>query len=88
MWIIVLFDLPTDTKAARKEYARFRKFLLNDSFTMMQYSVYIRHSSSDENVKVHTKRVRDRLPDNGEVRIIKITRPSAKLNTGRAYARL
>jgi len=40
MWIVVLFDLPTDTKAARKEYTRFRKFLLNDGFTMMQYSVY------------------------------------------------
>jgi len=73
MWIVVLFDLPTDTKAARKEYTRFRKFLLNDGFTMMQYSVYMRHSSSDENAIVHAKRVKDRLPDDGEVRISKIT---------------
>lgn len=73
MWIIVLFDLPTDTKDARQEYARFRKFLLQDSFTMMQYSVYIRHSSSDENAQVHAKRVKNQLPDDGEVRIIKIT---------------
>ena len=40
---------------------------------MMQYSVYMRHSSSDENAKVHAKRVKERLPDDGEVRIIKIT---------------
>ena len=73
MWIIVLFDLPTDTKVARKAYTRFRKGLLKDGFTMMQYSVYIRHSSSDENAKVHAKRVKAQLPDNGEVRIIKIT---------------
>lgn len=73
MWIIVLFDLPTDTKAARKEYTRFRKNLLQDGFTMMQYSVYIRHSSSDENALVHAKRVKSQLPDDGEVRIIKIT---------------
>lgn len=73
MWIIVLFDLPTDTKTARQEYARFRKFLLQDSFTMMQYSVYIRHSSSDENAQVHAKRVKSQLPDDGEVRIIRIT---------------
>jgi len=73
MWIVVLFDLPTDTKEARKEYTRFRKFLLQDGFTMMQYSVYIRHSSSEENAQVHVKRVKNCLPDDGEVRIIKIT---------------
>lgn len=73
MWIVVLFDLPTDTKAAIKEYTQFRKFLLKDGFTMMQYSVYMRHSSSDENAQVHAKRVKNSLPDDGEVRIIKIT---------------
>jgi len=73
MWIIVLFDLPTDTKSARKAYTRFRKGLLEDGFTMMQYSVYMRHSSSDENAAVHAKRVKQSLPDDGEVRIVKIT---------------
>ncbi len=73
MWLIVMFDLPTDTKAARKEYTRFRKSLLQSGFTMMQYSVYMRHSSSDENAKVHALRVKAQLPDDGEVRIIKIT---------------
>ena len=37
MWVIAMFDLPTDTPRARKAYARFRKDLLNDGFTMMQY---------------------------------------------------
>jgi CRISPR-associated protein Cas2 len=73
MWLIVMFDLPTDTKKARKEYTRFRKFLLNDGFTMMQYSIYMRHSSSSENAVVHAKRVKQHLPDDGEVRIIRIT---------------
>ncbi len=73
MWIIVMFDLPTDTKIARKEYTNFRKFLLTDGYTMMQYSVYIRHCSSDENAQVHAKRVKYSLPDDGEVRILKIT---------------
>ena len=39
----------------------------------MQYSVYIRHSSSEENAQVHTRRVKLHLPPDGEVRIIKIT---------------
>ncbi len=73
MWVIVLFDLPTDTKKARRQYTLFRKHLLNDGFTMMQYSVYMRHSASDENAEVHVKRVKQTLPPDGEVRIIKIT---------------
>lgn len=73
VWIIVLFDLPTDTKAARRQYSQFRKSLLINSFTMMQYSVYMRHCASDENAAVHVKRVKGTLPPNGEVRIIKIT---------------
>jgi len=73
VWIIVLFDLPTDTKAARRQYTQFRKALLGDSFTMMQYSVYMRHCASDENAAVHVKRVKSTLPPDGEVRIVKIT---------------
>jgi CRISPR-associated protein Cas2 len=73
MWIIVLFDLPTDSPEARKSYTNFRKYLLNDGFTMMQYSVYIRHCSSEENADVHKSRVKSNLPDDGEVRIVTIT---------------
>lgn len=73
MWVIVLFDLPTDTPQARKDYTQFRKHLLKDGFVMMQYSVYMRHSASEENAEVHISRVKARLPPDGEVRIIKIT---------------
>lgn len=73
VWIIVLFDLPTDTKTARRQYTRFRNFLLDDSFSMMQYSVYMRHCASDDNAAVHVKRVKKSLPPDGEVRIVKIT---------------
>ncbi len=73
MWVIVMFDLPTDTPKARKQYSIFRKHLLNDGFNMMQYSIYIRHSASDENAHVHVKRIKSNLPPDGEVRIIKIT---------------
>ncbi len=46
---------------------------MKDGFTMMQYSVYMRHSASDENAHVHITRVKSCLPPDGEVRIIKIT---------------
>ena len=40
---------------------------------MMQYSVYIRHSASEENARVHSDRIKSVLPPDGEVRIVKIT---------------
>ncbi len=73
MWIVAMFDLPTDTKQARKHYTQFRKALLKDGFGMMQYSVYIRHCASEENATVHFERVRKALPPDGEVRLIQIT---------------
>jgi len=73
MWVLAMFDLPTDTKEARKHYTRFRKALLKDGFVMMQYSVYIRHCASRENAAVHIERVECTTPPDGEVRVITIT---------------
>lgn len=73
MWLLVMFDLPVDTKQARKHYAGFRKSLLRDGFTMMQYSVYIRHCASKENADVHIGRVEAAIPPDGEVRVLQIT---------------
>ncbi|MDE0646467.1 MAG: CRISPR-associated endonuclease Cas2 [Synechococcus sp. SB0673_bin_10] len=73
MWVIAMFDLPTDTAKARKAYAQFRKALLRDGFTMMQYSVYIRHCASIENAKIHVARIGRRVPSAGEVRFLTIT---------------
>lgn len=68
-----MFDLPTETKDQRRHYARFRKDLLEDGFTMMQFSVYQRHCASSENVDVHVKRMGARVPPEGEVRFVVIT---------------
>jgi len=73
LWVIVMFDLPTDTKQARRSYGKFRKSLMQDGFIMMQFSVYARHCASEENAYVHSGRVRDSLPPRGEVRVITIT---------------
>lgn len=73
MWVIAMFDLPTDSAKARRQYAQFRKALLKDGFMMMQFSVYIRHCSSRENADVHTKRVEEAIPSDGEVRVLVVT---------------
>jgi CRISPR-associated protein Cas2 len=73
MWIIVMFDLPTDTREARKAYHDFRESLLDDGFTMLQFSVYGRHCPCIENTVVHENRVTSFLPEDGEVRLLAIT---------------
>ena len=73
MWVLAMFDLPSDTKQTRKAYTQFRKSLLEDGFTMMQYSVYARHCPSKENAEVHVQRVQANLPPEGEVRVLTIT---------------
>ena len=73
MWLFVFFDLPTLSKKERKEAARFRKDLEKDGFTMMQYSVYIRHCPSKENRDVHVKRIKTAVPEEGMVSILSVT---------------
>jgi len=73
VWIVAMFDLPTDTKQARKDYTVFRKALLKDGFAMFQYSVYARHCASEENAHVHYRRVKAFLPPDGEVRLFSLT---------------
>lgn len=73
MWVLVFFDLPTETKKDRKSYAVFRKKVLADGFQMFQFSMYIRHCSSRENADVHLKRIKSILPPKGHVGIICVT---------------
>lgn len=73
MWLFVFFDLPTETKLERKAASTLRTDLLTDGFFMFQYSIYIRNCSSRENALVHSKRVKNMLPKNGKVSILKIT---------------
>lgn len=73
MWVLTMFDLPTDTAADRRAYTNFRKELLTDGFIMMQFSVYIRHCASEENAVVHKNRIQSCLPPEGEVRILTVT---------------
>lgn len=73
MWLFVFFDLPTQTKLQRRHAAQFRKALEKDGFSMMQYSVYIRHCPSKENLQVHIQRVRRSMPPEGFTCLLSIT---------------
>jgi CRISPR-associated protein Cas2 len=73
MWVLVFFDLPTETKQERKIYTDFRKKILQDGFTMFQFSMYLRHCPSKENAEVHIRRVKSILPEKGHIGIMCIT---------------
>ena len=73
MWVFVHFDLPTETKKDKKAYTVFRKFLIQDGFNMIQFSMYARHCSSSENAEVHKKRVKSMIPEHGKVIVFEIT---------------
>ena len=73
MWVLVLFDLPTETAGERKIAASFRKKIMKDGFQMFQFSIYLRHCASRENADVHINRVRKLLPEKGKVGIICVT---------------
>jgi CRISPR-associated protein Cas2 len=73
MWVLVFYDLPTETKTERKIAAKFRKKIIEDGFAMFQFSLYLRHCASMENAQVHVLRVKKMLPEKGKVGIMTIT---------------
>jgi len=73
MWILVFFDLPTETKRDTRNYRQFVDRLEKDGFNRFQYSIFLRHCPSRENMEVHVKRVKSFLPPKGHVAILHIT---------------
>lgn len=73
MRIIVFFDLPVNTRAKRKEYAKFRKFLINDGYIMLQYSVYSKTVRNYDDAKKHCRYLQCCVPPEGSVRVMTVT---------------
>ena len=73
MWMIVLFDLPVIEKNERKEATKFRNFLLDNGFGMIQYSIYTKLFSGKDSCEKYYKMIKDNLPSEGKVDIITIT---------------
>ncbi len=73
MWIIVFFDLPVGTKKQRGTATRFRNFLKDDGYVMLQYSVYARVCRAEDGASKHLGRVLANLPKEGSVRSLQIT---------------
>ncbi len=73
MRVLVFFDLPVETKKDRRAYSKFRKFLLEDGFVMMQKSVYSKIVLNGYASTVATDRIKNHKPPEGKVQILTIT---------------
>ena len=73
MRMLVFFDLPVVTKADRRAYTVFRRFLLNDGYDMIQFSVYGRILNGSDAVEKHMQRLLTNLPPEGSVRMLTVT---------------
>lgn len=73
MWLFVFFDLPVGTKPEKRAASKFRMFLKDDGFLMLQYSVYARICRGEDGAEVHVKRVTSGLPSKGSVRALQVT---------------
>ena len=73
MRVIVFFDLPTSTKAERKQYAIFRKFLIKHGFSMLQFSVYERITRNHDDCEKYITMIENNKPPKGDIRCLKVT---------------
>lgn len=73
MRLLVFFDLPTTTDKEKKAYNEFRKFLINNGFKMLQYSVYVRLTRNYDDLKKYVKRLNNNLPSKGTIHTLELT---------------
>lgn len=73
MRVLVLFDLPVLTGDQRREYARFRKFLLKSGFLMLQESVYCKLALNTTAVNGIVDQIHKNKPEEGLVQLLTVT---------------
>jgi len=73
MRILVLFDLPTQTLDNRREYAKFRRYLIKSGFMMLQESVYCKIALNQTATEIICNGLRKSKPPRGLVQVLSVT---------------
>ena len=73
MRLIVFFDLPMDTLPQRREYARFRKWLVKNGYLMVQKSVYSKLAIDGRMVASLVQQLEENKPSEGLVQTLQVT---------------
>lgn len=73
MRVLVFFDLPMLSSEDRKAYTRFRKFLINDGYMMLQESVYCKLAMNQNAANALILRLKQNKPSAGLFQALVIT---------------
>lgn len=68
-----MFDLPTDTSMDRRHYRRFRKFLIDEGFVMMQESIYTKICINGHAISRVEAAIKKNRPPKGLVQMMIVT---------------
>ncbi len=73
MRVFVFFDLPVLTASDRREYRKFRKYLIQSGFIMQQESVYSKLTLNGVSAKTVSSNVKRHAPPSGIVELLIVT---------------
>ena len=73
MKMLCMFDLPVETSEDQRAYRKFRKDIVSEGFTMIQYSVYVRTCPNRQFANQLEKRLKKIMPKEGNVRLLTVT---------------
>ena len=73
MWLFVCFDLPVGNSDERRRATRFRNLLLDEGFTMKQWSIYMKYYKTRGQADAAAKRIGAEVPSMGRVSVVFIT---------------
>lgn len=73
MRLLVFFDLPIETAKQRKQYRKFRKYLLNNGYLMLQESVYSKLVLNEGLASAAITRLKINKPPEGLVQVLRVT---------------
>lgn len=73
MRILIMFDLPMENRSDLRDYRMFRKFLIENGFLMLQYSIYVRICTNQAMADSYMNKISKHLPSDGHIRGLIIT---------------
>lgn len=73
MRLIVMFDLPTETSSDRRNYRKFRKFLIENGYSMMQYSIYSKIILNHSVLNFQKENLKRHAPPDGYIDLLLVT---------------
>ena len=71
--LVVLVDMPTNTRHERKVAREFKEWLFKDGFSELQLGVFTRVADGRTNARMHEERLRAHQPETGPVRLFTMT---------------